>query len=419
MAGKGDGVWKVGDRWAFALRLATSERPNRQMKRSGYRTERQAKAARDEVLALVKLARDDERLRRRIGDMIFERSRYGGGLPTEDELRRKLGAGTDPQDVIPTVGEWLDTWLAHMERQVAAGRRKRSTVDTYRADVGRVWWPLLDVRLDLLTDDHVAEALGRANGPAAQHRAFAALRAALNAAGPGRRPLRRHIQFNPCDLVPLPEHDPRPVVIWEPEELARFLAHVEHHPLGDLLRVLALCGLRRGEVIGLRWADLDLDAGLLRVEQQLVWRQGEWTVERPKTRKSRREVGVDVETVAALRAHKVRQAKDRLLAGSAWQDHDLVFCREDGSPIPTWDVNSRFKELCEAARVPVIRLHDLRHTYVSMLDEAGVDIKVASEMVGHSSTRITETVYQHVRRARRADAAARVAALLPGQVSAR
>jgi integrase len=278
-----------------------------------------------------------------------------------------------------------------------------------------VWWPILEIPLDRLTDDHVAAALERANGPAAQQRAFAALRAALNAAGPGQRPLRRHIAHNPCDLVPLPEWEPRPTVIWEPEELARFLGHAEPDSLGVLFRVLALCGLRRGEVIGLRWADLDLDAGTLRVEQQLVWRGREPVVERPKTRKSRREVGLDAGTVAALRAHKVQQAKDRLLAGSAWEDHDLVFCREDGSPVPPWEVGNRFKELCRAAQVPVIRLHDLRHTYVSLLDEAGVDVKVASELVGHSSTRITAEVYTHVRRARRADAAARVAALLPAR----
>ena len=129
MAGKGDGVWRVGDRWAFALRLATGERPNRQLKRSGYRTERQAKAARDKVLALVKLAGDDERLRARIGDMIFERSRYGGELPTEDELRRRLGAGTDPHAAIPTLGEWLDTWLTQRSGRSppAGGSRPRST----------------------------------------------------------------------------------------------------------------------------------------------------------------------------------------------------------------------------------------------------------------------------------------------------
>ena len=285
--------------------------------------------------------------------------------------------------------------------------------------MSRVWYPLLDIPLDRLTDEHVADTLERANGPAAQHRAFAALRAALNAAGPGQRPLRRHIQFNPCDLVPLPEWEPRPVVIWAPEELASFLAHVEHDPLGVLYRVLALCGLRRGEVIGLRWVDLDLDAGTLRVERQLVWRDREVVAERPKTRKSRREVGLDAGTVEALRAARRRQLQDRLLAGSAWQDHDLAFTRADGSPVPPWEVGNRFKELCQAAGVPTIRLHDLRHTYVSLLDEAGVDVKVASELVGHSSTRITEQVYQHVRRARRTDAAARVAALLPGQVSAR
>jgi integrase len=163
-------------------------------------------------------------------------------------------------------------------------------------------------------------------------------------------------------------------------------------------------GLRRSELLQLRWPDVDLDAMTLQVQ-------------RGKTRSSRRIVVLDAETVKMLRAHRTRQSEERLAAFGAYNDDHLVFCREDGTSIPPHRVGLEFKQMARRIGLPVIRFHDARHSNASMLLEAGVDIKVVSERLGHASTRITHDVYHHVIRPLQADAVDRLAALVDGDQS--
>jgi integrase len=133
----------------------------------------------------------------------------------------------------------------------------------------------------------------------------------------------------------------------------------------------------------------------------------------PKTKAGECWVSLDGETVALLWEHRKRQAKDRLAAGSLWQGNDLIFCREDGSPLrPGFMVTKQFYRIAEAAGLSRIRLHDGRHTAASLALEAGVEMKVVSHQLGHSSTKITSDLYTHVRPAVSLDAAERVAEII-------
>jgi integrase len=134
----------------------------------------------------------------------------------------------------------------------------------------------------------------------------------------------------------------------------------------------------------------------------------------PKTAKSRRLIALDPVTVSALRAHRKTQLEDRLRWGSAWEDNDLVFCRENGSPVHPDRFTDWFQERVKAAGMPPIRLHDLRHTHATLALQAGVHPKVISERLGHASIGITLDTYSHAVPAMEEEAAAKVAKLVFG-----
>jgi integrase len=171
--------------------------------------------------------------------------------------------------------------------------------------------------------------------------------------------------------------------------------------------------MRRGEVLGLRWRDLDLGEGRLSVTQQLIQAKGEPRISEPKTETSRRSVALDAETVAVPRGHRKAQAAERLAIGPAYQDEfGLVFCREDGTPVWPRTFTRDFAAHVKAAGLPVIRFHDLRHTHATLALQAGVHPKVVQERLGHAKIGITLDTYSHAIPAMQADAAAKVAALI-------
>ncbi|GLZ12098.1 hypothetical protein Acsp04_23330 [Actinomadura sp. NBRC 104425] len=152
--------------------------------------------------------------------------------------------------------------------------------------------------------------------------------------------------------------------------------------------------------------------GYARIAQTILEVDGKIVVDTPKSLASRRTVAFDRGTVEMFPAHLNRLRRERLAAGEAYQDHGLVFCREDGRPlVPSW-VSKHFKELAREAGLPPITLHEGRHTAASIALEAGVPIKVVSDGHGHSTTRITQDLYTHVRPALHDEAAAAIATLV-------
>jgi integrase len=177
---------------------------------------------------------------------------------------------------------------------------------------------------------------------------------------------------------------------------------------------LPLPALRRGEVIGLRWKDLDLEAGQLSVSQQRVNVGGKVASGSPKTAKGRRVVALDPVTIAAIKAHRTAQLQQRLLFGAGYQDEGLVFCHPTGAPIDPDGFSQRFQRHVRDSGLPVSRLHDLRHTHATLALLAGVHPKVVQERLGHSSITVTMDTYSHAIPAMQTDAAAKIAAMVDG-----
>ena len=173
-----------------------------------------------------------------------------------------------------------------------------------------------------------------------------------------------------------------------------------------------MTGVRRGELLGLSWDAVDLDAGRLAITRTLIEGRGAPQFSEPKTKRGRRSVALDAGTVDALREHRERQLDERLAWGPAYEPHDLVFCREDGTPIWPRTFSRFFDHHVRDAGLPKIRLHDLRHTHATLALEAGVHPKVVQERLGHSSIAITLDIYSHAIPAMQEDAAETIAALL-------
>jgi integrase len=211
--------------------------------------------------------------------------------------------------------------------------------------------------------------------------------------------------------------------VWQAGEVATFLDGIVDDRLSGAWCLLATTGMRRGEVLGLRWADVDLDAGVLQITRTLittdVQRKGEpgmaWGT--PKTAKGWRRVALDDGAVASLRAHRARQLGERLALGAGYADEDLVVCLVDGRPLHPKTLSYYFGRKVKRLGLPRIRLHDMRHTHATLALRAGIPARVVQERLGHANVFVTQDIYSHVDLDMQATAAARVAALVSGSAT--
>ena len=193
--------------------------------------------------------------------------------------------------------------------------------------------------------------------------------------------------------------------VWTSEELRVFLDAMVGHDLYELYYLGAFTGMRRGELAGLPWRNVDLDSARLTVNQQITSVEYEATVDDLKTSTSRRTIDLDERTVVVLRKLRKRQLEEQLASGKRI-DNGFVFAKPDGRPIHPDLISQTFQRTVRDLDVTRIRLHDLRHTHATILLQAGVPVKVVSERLGHSSPAFTITTYQHVMPGMQAEAAA-------------
>lgn len=225
------------------------------------------------------------------------------------------------------------------------------------------------------------------------------------------------IATNPARLARPPRHDPRQVTlaeelkVWTPEEAARFLAFVDDHRWRALFHLALGTGARRGELLGLRWQDVDLDAAQVRIRRALSVVDGVTRLLATKTARVRC-LSVGGSVVEALRRHREEQERLRAAADRWDNEWGLVFTDASGRPIDPKRVTDEFRTLVRRAPVPVVRFHDLRHAHATILVAEGVPLKVVSERLGHTHIAISMDIYGHVLPAMDADAAARFEAAL-------
>ncbi|MEQ4717979.1 tyrosine-type recombinase/integrase [Nonomuraea sp. B19D2] len=348
-----------------------------------------------------------------------QRARRGGYADPEEAQaagRALAAADRDGAGAGCTLGEWLARWLATKDALRPSTRQGYAThIRLYLIpQLGRILLHQLssrDVNGLLTTLASRPSPTGRQLSPATVVRIHATLRTALNAAVRARL-----IPVNPANGAELPHpRRPHPVVwtagrtarwqqagerpavaVWTEQQLAAFLTGVAQDRLYAAWWLAALRGLRRGELAGLRWTDVDLQAAELTVTQQRVHANGQVVVGPPKSAASCRVVALDAETVRVLIRHRERQQELSATAGTRWQDSGYVFTTADGAPLRPDYLTGRFRRLVAASGQPPIRLHDLRHGAATLALAAHTDLKVVQAMLGHASIVLTADTYVSV-----------------------
>ncbi|MDP9383600.1 MAG: site-specific integrase [Chloroflexota bacterium] len=250
-------------------------------------------------------------------------------------------------------------------------------------------------QLDKLAPQHVAELLKTKQqaglSPRRVHHIRAVVRTALNQA------LRWGlVTGNAAALVDPPRQTAPEVDPFSPAQARAALAAAEADRLGTLFRLALTLGLRQGEVLGLRWADVDLEAGVIRVRHSLQRIDGALILKEPKTEKSRRTLHLPLSLVVALRSHRVAQLEERLLAGDRWQERDFVFTTRTGTPLDARNVIRSWHRLLAKAGIERRPFHTCRHTAASLLLAEGVPVKVVQEVLGHTLMSTTADIYGHL-----------------------
>ena len=318
---------------------------------------------------------------------------------TRQEVAQKLTLGLKARlDGMPLpseqlkVGRYLQEWLQSTQHSV-----RPSTWRRYEQLLRIHAIPALGtLSLTRLEPHHIqklyTDCLTQGLAPATVRQLHAVLRRAL-----GQATKWGTVARNVAALVSPPRvkrHEITPLTAAQ----ARALLDAAQDARLEALYALALStGMRLGELLGLRWQDVALDAGILKVEHTLLRLRDGLQLTEPKTARSRRRIALTPQAVDALRQHRARQAAERLHLGAAWEDHDLVFANEIGKPIEAGNLLRRsFWPLLAKARLQRIRFHDLRHTAATLMLQQGVHPKVVSELLGHSSIGLTLDVYSHV-----------------------
>jgi integrase len=327
-------------------------------------------------------------------------------LKARSDQSRGLPVATKRQ----SLAQFLDDWLENTVRRHSRPR----TYEAFEVIVRLHLKPELGrLRLEQLTPQMVETLLNRKLEIGLAPQTVVHIRKVLKMA------LKKAVTWdlvarNAAALAAAPPMTRSNIHPLDDEQARRFVAAARGARLEALFVLAINTGLRRGELLGVRWSDVDLDRGTLRVAQQLQRIRHRLVFLEPKSKKSHRTLTLPASVVSALRAHRARQLEERLRAGKDWQDSGLVFTSHCGTPFDPRNLTRDFLPILKTAELPRIRFHDLRHTAATLLLMKGVQPLTVSEMLGHSSIVISLTLYGHVLPSMKREAADVMQSLLGG-----
>ncbi|MCL5736918.1 MAG: site-specific integrase [Actinobacteria bacterium] len=310
-----------------------------------------------------------------------------------NKMTRAIAAakqGIPPTNDRQTVGQFLNRWLEdHVKRTVRPGtyaRAEQAVRLHLQPRLGRI--RLIDLTPKAI-QNFMSEKIDEGLSPRSVQILHANLRAALN-----RAVLWGEVPRNVARLVQPPRSETKPVQPFSIEEAKSFLEAVQGHRLEALFTVAITCGRRQGEILAVRWQDIDLDEGSLSVRYALGRKDGKYCLVEPKTRQSRRTIALPAIALNALKAHHEGQQTEDVEVKEGWEN--LVFLSEHGQPLNGCVVGRQFRLVLKAAGLRAIRFHDLRHSCCSLLVAQGVHPRLIMESLGHSDISISMSVYAHV-----------------------
>lgn len=306
-----------------------------------------------------------------------------------------------------TVVEYLERWLSSVEGNLRPSSHRRYTevVGHINKTLGKVLLGKL-APLDVQRLYKALEAAGQS--PTSVNLAHNVLHRALKQAMRWGLLTR-----NVTEAVDPPRRSVPAYSVWSEPQVAAFLAIAERDEWAALWRLALLTGMRRGELLGLMWSDVDLAKGVLSVRRTLSrGTKGAYTFGSPKTAAGRRSIALPASAVECLKKHRLAQVERRLRLKKSYLDQDLIFTNEIGEPLHPNTVANRFLQLSHEAGVPRIRLHDMRHTSATLMLANNVHPKVVQERLGHANISMTLDRYSHVSMDMQRDAADQLDLLL-------
>ena len=291
-----------------------------------------------------------------------------------------------------TVAEYIDHWF----NDVAISNLRPKTIQSYECIIRLHIKPILGkIRLTQLRPDHIQNLYSEKLRSGLSPRRVEFIHAVLH------RALKQAVRWqliprNPADLVDPPRPKREPPTTFSLEQVQQFLDAAKQDRLYPLYLLAVITGMRKGEILGLRWEDVDLQKGIIQVKQTLQRVNGKLVFIQPKSQQSRRQITIPAVVVEELRKHRARQLEEKLLAGERWKESGLVFTTRVGTPIDPRNLSRNFYIILKRAGLPRIRFHDLRHTTATLLLIQGTHPKIVQELLGHSQISLTLDVYSHV-----------------------
>ena len=344
----------------------------------------------------------------------------GNRRRAEEEMHRllhELEAGTYVEPSKLTLTDYLRRWL----QDYCEPRLAPNTIDGYRRLLeGHIIPRLGALKLRQLQPLHLQDfysemlRAGRKDGKGGLSARSVQYMHRIIHEALGHAVKWQLVARNVADAAEAPRPRRPSLVVLDVDGARRLLRAAEGHPDEALVRVALLTGLRRGELLALRWTDMDLAAGQLRVTRAATRLQGRTMYREPKSSRSRRAVALPASVVAVLKVHRKRQLEERLRLGVRPGEDDLVFCRPDARPLDPSGVSHRLRCLASAAGVPGLRFHDLRHACATLMLAQGTHPKVVQERLGHETITTTMDIYSHVLPGLQEEAASRLDDLIGG-----
>ncbi len=317
------------------------------------------------------------------------------------EIKHKLMTGTYIEPSNMKLSEWLDKWIEGRKSSLAF-----STYSNYKTMIKNHLNPELgDIKLKNLKSYQIQQLLndkfedGKVNGEGGLSERtveyiYQTLHVALEKAAEDLIPR------NPCKSVDLPKDDEDfekdKLHTWNKDQVNFFLNTAKNFRYYTIFYLALNTGMRRGELLGLKWEAVDLEDKRIEVNKQLARTDQGLIYKKVKTKSANRTIPITDNIVKYLTSYKIKQNENKLALGDSYKKNDLVGCTKIGSPIDPRNLIREFKEIIKKAGLPEIRFHDLRHTFASTYLEAGGDITVLQQILGHASITVTIDTYSHV-----------------------
>lgn len=329
----------------------------------------------------------------------------GEVLKKQEELKHSVLSGTYTNTDL-TVSLYIDKWLDSMKTQV-----KERTVEIYSGQaerhikprIGRLKLKKLNTLHIQTMCDEIAVQIGARTADLCRVQMMTSLKQAV---------AWQLISRNVAEGVKPFKVEKKEMKVWTPEEAVTFLDYAKSHRLYAAFYLVMATGLRRGELLAIRWKDIDFDTGTLSIKQSLSHAKKQFVFSKPKTNKGIRQLALSADVLEELKEHKTRQDAEYKFLGFR-PDHDLVFISEVGTPIVPRNFQRTWTILKRDTGVSNIRLHDLRHLHVSFLVKKGIDLRTIADRVGHTNPSFTLDTYSHMLEGQRQTAAISLIEMLP------